>query len=475
MGLGYLAASLRDNGFSVLVVNAEQELNRNEELLSIIKIEQPRIVGLSPVAATMQESLDLAYEIKKKYPAVHITFGGHHVTSSSLEIMVNETFIDSIVLGEGEKSIVELAKYVIEKKNDADLSGVSIRISDEIKQGNKQLIHNIDTIQNPARDTLILALKANSNCKEARIITSRGCIGNCSFCTSPFFYNRIWRAHSATYVVDEMERLVNDFGIHHFWISDDSYIINRADSQNRAKEIAREILRRGLNITYRALIRADSFSGAEEMIPLLIESGLNSVFVGLESASKLSLDIYNKGTSLKTNVDIVELVRSFGINLQFGFIMFNPYCTIQDLLQNASFLFEIQELYRFFPLTRAVDVFPGTKLCAQLINNKLLNDSFSYKSNETYDYRFLHREVERVFQLITKDYDSETENIDTCLLARFFNRTARINDLSFAELNMTNYNYFMKLLKSDLSDAEAQQINSIRKCTILEIVNNLGI
>jgi len=213
LGLGYLTSMLRINGYTVKIVNAECEFENNIDLIDLLIKDKPSLLGISPVATTMNDTLKICRRVKELLPDTHITLGGHHVTAMAHELLYNEEYIDSIIMGEGEYSIVELADIVSGKTH--TISGhISTRINGVIKIGKKYLINAIDEIPYPARDTLEKIINMNDR-REARLVTSRGCIGNCTFCTSPYFFNRTWRAHSSIRVVDEIEMLIKKYNISH--------------------------------------------------------------------------------------------------------------------------------------------------------------------------------------------------------------------------------------------------------------------
>jgi hypothetical protein len=73
--------------------------------------------------------------------------------------------------------------------------------------------------------------------------------------------------------------------------------------------------------------------------------------------------------------------------LQIGFIMFNPYSTIEQLAESAHFLHDIGELYRVYPLTRSLSVFPGTPIAKQLVADGLLERVSYLEGAGGYSYR----------------------------------------------------------------------------------------
>ena len=74
------------------------------------------------------------------------------------------------------------------------------------------------------------------------IITSRGCIGTCKYCTTPFFFKR-WSARNAKDVVDEIEMIINSYGTKKILFLDDNATVDKDRMFNICKLIKeRQIL-----------------------------------------------------------------------------------------------------------------------------------------------------------------------------------------------------------------------------------------
>lgn len=72
----------------------------------------------------------------------------------------------------------------------------------------------------------------------------------------------------------------------------------------------------------------------------LKEAGLNKVFLGVESGSPAQLKRYAKGHTPTEIVAACTAVLTIGVKLELGFIMFDPLCTPEDIIENTSFLLD---------------------------------------------------------------------------------------------------------------------------------------
>lgn len=488
LGLGCIASSLRSAGYSVKIINAEVFNMEREELLGRILAIHPKMVGFSPVAVNMASTLQICNKIKMKNRDIHITLGGHHATFAARDILVNELSVDSIVIGDGNKTIVELARAVFaNSRHLAMIRGIAFRVKNQVVITEERQTERVDTMPFPARDTLHEIISKTGN-REARLLTSRGCSNNCVFCTTPRFYRSGWEGHPPERVLQEIKSLIDEYQIRHFWITDDNFVVPTPESRDRAREIARLIIESKLNITFRILCRADSFGDDEQLVGLLAEAGMTTAYIGFESGDPHTIEQLGKQISVEQNRRVVQLLDRYGISTQTGFIMFTPYTTIEGLQNNADFLRHVGELYRFFPLTRSVDVFPGSRLLSQLSEDGLLSPDYSYKSNRI-DYSFKYPCIEDIFLSMSRSYDKETVECDNGLLDLRIRRPPFVSEnlvranrelsalvmQEFQKLNDANYSFFMELLRhrGTLGQPRLDEANAERRNRVKEIYDHL--
>ena len=177
--------------------------------------------------------------------------------------------------------------------------------------------------------------------------------------------------------------------------------------------------------------------------------GLTHVFLGLESGSDDALRVYNKRITVEQNFRAISLLRDAHIQTQIGFIMFNPYSTLNEVRENAQFLADIGELFRFFPLTRSMDVFFGTPIYHALLRDGLITGK-GFDVNTTKP-KYLAHEIEMLGRIMNNIYDQHSE-VDHALLERHrgINYSLNTSKNSASEKNFTSINlkYFLAICDS---------------------------
>lgn len=415
LGLGYLAAALDQAGISCQIINAEAYDLTTHVTADLALKAYPSVVGISPAALNMRNTLEIAELIKNAKPSVSVVLGGHHATLCAHEILLNESVIDFILLGDAERPFVHLARALLDGSPIPSLPSLATRdkyrtsVPLEIRQE-----IDLDSLHWPARPWM----KDGTHGTFARLVTSRGCPFTCSFCTTPSFY-RIPRFRSISDVVSEINCLA-DYGVEHIWLNDDLFVANSSASHRRAREFAASLKHSPRRVSFRPMVRADSFARDPRLIDDLIDAGMSHVFIGVESGNEDDLHLYRKRVDVRQNIEaILELKKRDRLVFQMGFIMFNPWSSVETLRANVIFLEHVGEAYRAFPFFRSLSAFPGTSIARALSEENLLGN-VSYKSELPYAYGFQEESIGSFATLQHNHYPS-IASLDATLYARVAN------------------------------------------------------
>lgn len=412
LGFEMLSASMRRVGFECEIIYYEFDINQTiKEFCDSFQWNQVLLVGFSPFYTTFDVVKKIISYLKKSNPHLLFCAGGaavSHAAEKCLEYMEN---LDIVIRGEGEKTICDLYRCISNKQEWYECKGITYRKGHTVYHNpNQELIEDLDEL--PWADRVMLGRYSAS---KVRIQTARGCEGNCTFCAESRVFNPDnravgWRGRSPRNVVDEFEFISKHHNIHFFSIVDESYEdpISTIGIQ-RIEEISDEILHRGLNIYFEVLMRSEDVL----KIPLQIwkklkYSGLVSVLLGLESGSGKALRTYGKIANVQQNFAAYSfLYDHLGINVIPGFIMLNPYSTIEELRDNMQFLIKLNLEYSFRVFSNRVQLFYNTPLYHRVLQDGLLRPDYDITNPEAYffkeeDIEKIAKNMDEVIKIVNK-------------------------------------------------------------------------
>jgi len=385
-GLCYLQASLDKAGYTNSKIVDEDSY---EKVKKAIEDYDPDVVGISCLTVYRSSSFKIAKMAKEIKPKVKVILGGPHATFMWEQIMKNFKYVDVIVVGEGEITTVELIKALERDKPLKNIKGIVFREDGKIiKTEPRPLIENLDEVPFPSYrnidfDKYAVAKPPDYYEKErkASIISSRGCIGNCHFCSTTQFWSRRWRARSAKNVVDEIESLYNKYNIRFFVFFDDIFTTN----QQRVIDICKEIIKRDLKIRWYAETRVDCVS--KEMLEWMKKSGCFLVQFGIESGSTTILKTINKKVTMDQIITAVKMVKEVGMQTEPFFMVGNPGETKKTIEETKRLIDILKPDALGISITR---VFPCTQLYELAKEKGMMTDEFWLTDKAVPEYTIEH-------------------------------------------------------------------------------------
>ena len=346
LGLGYLCAALRNNGYEAEILSAPLHNLSFRQLVRKIRQLRPDLLGFSLKEINARKVLGIIEELRHVGLKSHITLGGHFPTFNHRRILQDYPHINSIVRGEGEETLVDLAETLERGGPLSHVQGLTYRKWYRIiANPPRPLIEDLDRLPFSARDQTEEVVRQGGG---IGISASRGCYANCSFCSIRSFYNaspgRKWRTRTPKNVVDEIEKLSVNFPQAHFTFIDDQFVGPGEKGKKYAQDIASQILQRGLSIQFILSCRADVIE--EDMFSHLKKAGLIKVFLGIESGTQSGLDRFQKNTTVEQNKRALEILKTIGLGYTIAFIFFDPYTTIDEMKGNLEFLSHIHPYWQ---------------------------------------------------------------------------------------------------------------------------------
>ncbi|MBR9706189.1 radical SAM protein [Candidatus Pacearchaeota archaeon] len=371
LGLAYIGAVLEDAGHQVRIIDIDADGITQDNFIEIVK-ERYELVGFTATTPTFENAEKLCALVKKNTEAVTV-LGGIHATIVGDEVAKSDS-IDFVVRSEGEATILELIEVICGKKKAAEVKGISFMDSGTVNHTpDRDLIKNLDDIPFPARhlfnhqkyvypDSLLTPVMP--------IITSRGCPNSCTYCCVKLIYHRRFRYRSAENIVDEIEKLIDDYGVKeiHFW--DDNFTLLK----KRVFGVRDELKRRNIKLKFAFPngLRVDRVD--EEILRCLKDMGVYSIAFGVESGNQNILNNAKKGITLSQIEKAYSLAKKIGFETWGFFIIGLPGETKETIRDTIKLAKKINPDIAKFHILKP---FPGTKVFDEL-NEKGLITEYDY-------------------------------------------------------------------------------------------------
>ncbi|MEM2108222.1 MAG: radical SAM protein [Candidatus Bathyarchaeia archaeon] len=336
LGLGYLAAVLEKNKYEVDVIDCQALKLSYEEFRKEIEKRQPNVVGITSTTLTYKSGLKIAKIAKQTCPNCLTVMGGSHVTFWDKEALQECPELDVVVRKEGENTLLELVQKVKLCQKIHNVMGTTVRKDGKIvRNPDRPYIEDLDSLPFPAHHLWPLESLRKYGTIVYPVMTSRGCVYWCDFCTAVRMFGRHYRMRSPENVVNELEFLHKTYGANQFTFYDDAFTVD----QQRAAKICDEIRRRKLKIRWDCETRVDMVT--KELLCKMRDAGCIAVWFGVESGSQRVIDAMGKGFSVTQTMNAFKWAKDAGLMTIASVILGFPGETKESALETIKLVEKI--------------------------------------------------------------------------------------------------------------------------------------
>ncbi|HBF38864.1 MAG TPA: B12-binding domain-containing radical SAM protein [Firmicutes bacterium] len=313
-------------------------------------------IGFSATTSSFPDAARMAAAIKMVSPEVITVCGGVHCSSLGGSLLRDYAAFDFIVKGEGEITFAEL----VSGKNPADIKGLVWRNGKEIvENGVRELIPDLDILPFPAYEKLKgfpkgynLPLFSYAKFPGTSMVTSRGCLFQCSYCDRSVF-KKGFRYNTAQYIYNHLKYLNHDFGIHHVNIYDDLFTTD----EERIVELCEMLTKNPIDIQFNCALRVGF--APDKLLKMLKSAGCLMVSLGIESADPELLKKHKAGVTVEAIQDTIARIQAAGLRAKGLFMMGLPGETEESIRWTSDFVMSLglddMNMAKFTP-------FPGAPL-----------------------------------------------------------------------------------------------------------------
>ncbi|MGA2677096.1 MAG: B12-binding domain-containing radical SAM protein [Methanobacterium sp.] len=361
LGLAYIGAVLETGGVEVKIVDAPALDMDFDGIKRELDNFSPDVVAVTAVTPTIGSALKVAEIAKRSCPGALIVLGGYHPTFTYMKLLDND-FIDVVVLGEGEYTMLELVQAWDKGEDLRKVKGIVYK---DFKTPVRSVIGDLDSIPFPARHLLpmddykIMHMKLPIG----TLISGRGCPYHCSFCASSAMHGHKLRLRSSSNVVDEMEHLIGVHDAEMLAFMDDTFTLNK----RRVFDICDDIKERSIDTYWGCTARVDTIS--DDLLKNMTDAGCITLLLGVESADQQSLDVINKEVTIDRIKRTFELTKKHGVRTIASVVLGMPGDTHKSISNTIRFVKSLKPNYAIFSLATP---YPGTDFYLKSLEDNLI-------------------------------------------------------------------------------------------------------
>ncbi len=355
--LAYLAGVAVEAGYEVRLRDAMNDGSTFDDVRAEIEKYRPDYVvtlDYLPVSgaistATVPAALKTLSIAKQVDPGIVTIIGGPHPTFLYDEILSDaDCHTDFVLRGEPEETLRELLPAVAQGRV-AEVAGIAYR--DGVRVVATPLrahIADLDTLS-PAWDLLDWKLyhyNIEPWGRMASILTTRGCMMGCSFCSHRKFWRGDWRARDPKKVVDEIRLLVDEHQVDFITLID-PYPTNDRRRWERQLDL---LIEADIGVKLLMETRVEDIIRDEDILPKYRQAGIIHMYLGAESSSDEMLASLNKGSDVDMNKRAIDLLRENEIMTEASFMIGFPNETWESIEKTADEAVRLNPDIAVFPV-----------------------------------------------------------------------------------------------------------------------------
>ncbi|NQT23392.1 MAG: B12-binding domain-containing radical SAM protein, partial [Candidatus Omnitrophica bacterium] len=313
-GVAYVASVLVKEGHQVSIYNQDKFHYPDARLTDYLDNNKFDVVGVGVIAGYYQyrKLLRISEAINRSKNRPFYVIGGHG-PSPEPEFFLEGTGADVVVIGEGERTIVEVIKSIENGRSMSGIKGTAyLENGRAVINQRRPLIEDIDTIPLPAYELfpmeyyrLLRAPRASNADFVMPLLSGRGCTFKCTFC---YRMDEGFRPRTKESIIDEIMFLKQTYGITYILFSDELLM----SSKERTIDLCEAFIKAGLRIKWSCNGRLNY--ATREVLKTMKRSGCVFINYGIEAMDNQVLKNYKKGLTTDLIIKGVEATLKEGIS-----------------------------------------------------------------------------------------------------------------------------------------------------------------
>jgi len=359
----YLERAIRH--FDIDIILIDEQIDKSyADIIDPIK-DDLLFVGISTMTGYQ---LNGAIEFSKYIRTVSecdIVWGGWHPTLLPEQVL-DEDFVDYVVVGQGEIPLKEFTERKLDGKPVLDIAALGYKQNGEIIINPREDFKNPESVGGEIDYSKIdIRRYVHKPPYDAErcidYMSSHGCPFKCGFCSMAVIYDRKWYGKNLDCIIKNLKYFKSYVNIDSVYFFDDNFFVNRIHTI----ELCKRLIDENLNLKWHSSAHAGLFlkSYNDDDIKLMYDSGCREIYIGAESGDQYVLDIISKETKVEDNLKFVEVLSKHGIIPRFAVMI----CLPMNPARDVELTFEMVKKAKLINPSLVVGIsfytpYPGTDL-----------------------------------------------------------------------------------------------------------------
>jgi anaerobic magnesium-protoporphyrin IX monomethyl ester cyclase len=319
------------------IIDGNLDSNAMNRAVTAAQREDCALVGVTVMPGPqVAPAIEISAAIRAARPSVPIAWGGYFPTLYP-DSAINAPYVDYVVRGEGERTIIQLLERLSDAGSPHPASNSSSHHSDALRdipgvswKQDGQVVHNPNRGFVPPDEHTPLPYERVGDVgrylrpsfmgsRTAVHQAALGCRYHCTFCGVVSMFDGYTRMGSSARLELALTTLSRTYGANAMQFYDHNFFDNEESSQSPLEVLSR------FNLPWWCYARADTLAKfSRRTWDRLRASHLRMAYIGAEAGSDAVLRRMKKGSRAEHTIEVARLCREYGVIPEFSFVLGGP-------------------------------------------------------------------------------------------------------------------------------------------------------
>lgn len=321
MGLVHSVAFLNEAGYRLQLIDQRIDKKWKETLQQALEQHPVKYFLVSTMTgAQLKGAIESSKLVKAYNPAIKVIWGGVHPSLLPQQTL-QESYIDLVILNEGEETLLELISKLDADEEIRDVKGIGFKDTAGLIVVNPERgFIDLNLTKSPPYHLLPelknYYLNLYNSVQTLSLNTGRGCPFRCGFCYNIQYNKKSWRALEPKEVIRRVKEL-QTHGAMSIDLVDDMFFT----SVSRVREFVELLEQENLDMNFLCNVRAHYIANMEQdFLNRMAKVGFHEMFIGVETGSNEIMKLIKKDMTVDSVIKANLKMKEAGIRPLFSFI-----------------------------------------------------------------------------------------------------------------------------------------------------------